>query len=143
MEVPLNITSCFFLLLLRFFQSLTFEILGVICLGLVSLGSCSQRLSVLLGVGCLFSFHQVGEVFSHYFFQQAFCPFLYVFCFWDPYNTNVTVLDVVLEFPEIKINLFFFSLFQYGHSHYLVSQITNSSFYITKLLFIFLYLFYF
>lgn len=40
-------------------------------------------------VVCLFA--QARLVFSYYFLRQVFCPLL----FWEPYNVNVILLDVI------------------------------------------------
>ena len=40
---------------------------------------------------------QVREVFSYYVFKYFLSPFLSLFSFWDPYNVNISVFDVVLE----------------------------------------------
>ena len=39
----------------------------------------------------------IWEVFSHNFFRYTFDPLLFLFCFWDRYNVNVCVLDIVLD----------------------------------------------
>ena len=44
---------------------------------------------------CLLS--QVREVFSYYVFKYVLSLFLFLFSFWDPYNVNISALDVVSE----------------------------------------------
>ena len=44
-------------------------------------------------------FHQVREVFIHYFFQQVLYPLLTLFSSWCPYDVDVVTLDVVPEVP--------------------------------------------
>ena len=62
-------------------------------------------LSVLLDLGDCFLFH-VREFFSYYLFKYFLRSFLSLFCFWDPYNENVGVFDVVLEVPKLLSFLF-------------------------------------
>ena len=42
---------------------------------------------------------QIREVFSYYFFKYFLTLFLSLFFFWDPYNVNVILLDVVPKGP--------------------------------------------
>ena len=53
-----------------------------------------------LDVGDYFTSH-VREFFSYYLFKYFLRSFLSLFCFWDPYNENVGVFDVVLEVPKL------------------------------------------
>ena len=46
-----------------------------------------------------FFFSQVTEVFSYYVFKYVHCPFLSLFSFWDPYDANVSMFDIVPEVP--------------------------------------------
>ena len=41
----------------------------------------------------------VREVFSYYLFEYFLRPFLSLFSFWNPYNVNVGVFNVV---PEVS-----------------------------------------
>ena len=53
------------------------------------------------------------EVFNYYLLKDFVMVFLFVFFFWDSYNSNVGTFNVVLEVSEIVLisfNLFFFFL---------------------------------
>ena len=65
--------------------------LSVFILEFICLGLC-----VLLGLEYFLS--HVKEVFSHYLFKYFLRSFLSLFFFWDPYNANIGVFNVV---PEI------------------------------------------
>ena len=46
-----------------------------------------------------FLFH-VGEIFNYSLFNNFLIPFLFLFFFWDPYNSNDGAFDIVPEVPE-------------------------------------------
>ena len=48
-----------------------------------------------------FLFH-VGEIFNYNFFKNFLIPFLFLFFFWDPYNSSVGAFDIVPEEEEKK-----------------------------------------
>jgi len=73
--------------------------LGLSCLGL----------SGFLGLGWLFHFR---EVFNYYLLKYFLMAFLFVFFFWDSYDSNVGAFDIVPEVCEavlISFNTFFLS----------------------------------
>ena len=50
------------------------------------------------------------EVFNYYLLKYCLMVFLFVFFFWDPYDSNVVAFNIVLEVSEIvciSFNLFF------------------------------------
>ena len=50
----------------------------------------------------------VREVFKYNLLRSFRIPFLFVFYFLDPYNSNVVILNVILEISEtILISLYF------------------------------------
>ena len=54
----------------------------------------------------------IREVFNYNLFKYFPSPFLFLFFFWDPYNSNVGVFNVVPEVSEtVSILFFLFSLF--------------------------------
>ena len=58
----------------------------------------------------LFPFH-VGEIFNSNLFKNVLLSFLFLFFFWDPYNSNVGAFDIVPEVSETvlsSLSLFFF-----------------------------------
>ena len=51
------------------------------------------------------------EAFNYYLLKYFFMAFLFVFFFWDSYNSNVRVFNIVPEVSEvvlISFNSFFF-----------------------------------
>ena len=42
-------------------------------------------------------FLQIWKVFSHNFLKYIFSLLLSLFSFWDPYNLNVGILNVITE----------------------------------------------
>ena len=54
--------------------------------------------SLLLNLGDCFLLH-AREFFSYYLFKYFLRSFLSLFCFWDSYNENVGVFDIVSEVP--------------------------------------------
>ena len=57
-----------------------------------------------------FLFH-VGESFNYNLFRNFLIPFLFLFFFSDPYNSNVGVFDIVPEVSEIILRSFHSSYF--------------------------------
>ena len=66
-------------------------------------------LSVLPGLNYFLS--HIREVFNYNLFKYFLSSFLFLFFFWDPYNSNVGVFNVVTEVSETVLNSFLFSLF--------------------------------
>jgi len=67
-------------------------------------------LSGFLGLGWLFPSH-FREVFNDYLLKYFLMAFLFVFFFWDSYDSNVGVFNIVPEVFEvvlISFNSFFF-----------------------------------
>ena len=62
------------------------------CLGVFLLGFILYGTVCLLGLIDYFLFH-VGEIFNYNLFKNFLIPFLFLFFFWDPYNSNVGVFD--------------------------------------------------
>ena len=55
-----------------------------------------------LGLGDYFLPH-FREVFNYYLLKYFLMVFLFVFFFWDPYDSNVVVFNIVLEVSEIVL----------------------------------------
>ena len=71
----------------------------------------------------------VREVFSYYLFKYFLQSFLSLFSFWDPYNANVGVFNVV---PEVsKWSSFLFILYSLFCSMAVISNILSSNFQLT------------
>ena len=52
------------------------------------------------------------EVFNYYLLKNFIMPFLFVFFFWDSYDSNISVFNIVPEVSEvvlISFNSFFLS----------------------------------
>ena len=60
-------------------------------------------LSVLPGLD-YFPSH-VRELFNYNLFKYFLRPFLFLFFFWDPYNSNVGVFNVVSEVSETVLGI--------------------------------------
>ena len=106
MGFPLYVTCCFSLA--------AFNILSL-CLVFVSLINVSWCVSPwvyrvwdclhLLDLIDYFLFH-VGEIFNYDLFKNFLIPFLFLFFFWDPYNSNVGAFDIVPEISEAILSYF-------------------------------------
>ena len=113
MGIPLCVICCFSLAafnicsLCLIFVNLINMCLGVFCLGFILFGTLC-----FLDLGDYFLPH-FREVFNYYLLQYFFMVLLFVFFFWDSYDSNVGVFNIVLEVSEIVLisfNSFFFSL---------------------------------
>ena len=111
MCIPLFIFCCFSLAafnicsLCLIFVNLINMCLGVFFLGFILFGTLG-----FLDLGDYFLPH-FKEVFNYYLFKYFLMVFLFVFFFWDPYDSNVVAFNIVLEVSEIVLisfNLFFF-----------------------------------
>ena len=77
-----------------------------------------------------FLFH-VGEIFNHNLFKNFLISFLFLFLFWDPYNLNVGVFDIVPEISEIilsSFHSFYFILLFRSYLHHFVFELTDRFF---------------
>ena len=71
-----------------------------------------------------FLFH-VGEIFNYNLFKNFLIPFLFLFLFWDPCNSNIGVFGIVSEVSRLSSVLFIlFTLFCYSE---VISTILSSS----------------
>ena len=69
----------------------------------------------------------VREVFDYNLFRCFLRPFLFLFFFWDPYNSNVGEFNVVPEVSETVLNSFhcFFCILLNGsYFHHSIFQLT-------------------
>ena len=48
----------------------------------------------------------IREVFNYNLFKYFLSPFLFLFFFWDPSNSNVDAFNVVSEVSETLLNSF-------------------------------------
>ena len=125
MGIPLCVICCFSLAAFIICSlCLIFVNLINICLGVFRLGLILLGLSGFLDLGEYFLPH-FREVFNYYLLKYFFMVFLFVFFFWDPYDSNVVAFNIVLEVSEIVLisfNSFFFfsSLFHLFLPFYLL-----------------------
>ena len=93
--VPLYVICCFSLLAVNVLS------LSLVFVSLITVSWCVPlwvnpvwESLCFLGLGdCFLS--QVREVFSYYVFKYVLKPLCSLFSLWDPYNANISVLDVV------------------------------------------------
>ena len=82
-------------------------------------------LSLLPGLNHFLS--HIREVFNYKLFKYFLSPFLLLFFFWDPYNSNVGAFNVVSEVSETVLSSFhsfFFILLCGSYFHYFIFQLT-------------------
>ena len=131
MEIPLYVIFCFSLAVFNIFSlNLIFVSLIKMCLGVFLLGFILYGTLCFLDLGDYFLSH-VKKVFHYNLFKYFLSPFLFLFFFWDPYNSNVGAFSVVPEVSEIVFNSFhsfFFILFLSSYFHHFVFQLTYSFF---------------
>ena len=93
-----------------------------------------------LGLSCIgffvplgfdyFLFH-VGEIFNYNGFKKFFITFLFLFLFWDTYNSNVGTFDTVPGVSKTILNSlqsFYFILLFRSYFHHFIFQLTDSFF---------------
>ena len=109
MGIPLYVICHFSLVAFSNFSfSLIFVNLITMCLDVFLLGFILPGTLRSLDLGGYF-FSHVREVFDYNLFKYFLGSFLSLFSFWDPYNVNVGVFNVV---PEVILGcLHFFSFF--------------------------------
>ena len=81
----------------------------------------------------------IREVFNYNLFKYFLSPFLFLFFFWDPYNSNVGVFNVVPEVSETVLSSFhsfFFIQLCSSYFHYFIFQVTYPFFCLSYLLLI-------
>ena len=108
--IPFYVICCFSLTAFNIFSwYLIFDSLINMCFGMFLLGF------ILYGTLCaswtwLFPFH-IREVFNYNLFKYFLTPFLFLFFFWDPYNSNVGALMLSQKSLRLSSTLVLFSLF--------------------------------
>ena len=96
-----------------------------------SLGLPYMGLFVPLGLDWLFPFPMLGKystIISSKIFSK---PFVFLFFFWDPYNLNVGVFDIVPEISETilsSFHYFYFILLLRSYFYHFIFQLTDSFF---------------
>ena len=67
------------------------------------------------------------EVFKYYLFKYFPMSFLFVFFFWDSYDSNVRLSNIVPAVSEVVLiyfNSFFFFLLSFIHFHHSIFHLT-------------------
>ena len=111
MGIPLCVICCFSLATFNICSlCLIFVNLINMCLEVFHIGFILFGTLGFLDVGDYFLPH-FREVFNYYLFKYFLMVFLFVFFFWDSYDSNVGAFNTVLEVSEIVLisfNSFFF-----------------------------------
>ena len=90
-----------------------------------SLDLSCMRLSAFAGIDYFLS--HIQEVFNYNLFKYFLSPFLFLFFFCDPYNSNVGMFNILqksLIVSSILFILFFFILLCGSYFHYFIFQVT-------------------
>ena len=112
MGIPLYVICCFSLVALNNFSlSLIFVSLISMCLGMFLLGFIMYGTLWASWDLSDYFLPRIREVFDCNLFEYFLRSFLFYFFFWDPYNANAGVFNVVPEVSEAVFTYFFFSLF--------------------------------
>ena len=78
-----------------------------------------------------YSLFHVGGIFKYNLFKSFLIPFLFLFFFWDPYNSNVGGFDIISEVSESilsSFHAFYFILLFRSYFHHFIFQLTASIF---------------
>ena len=100
------------------------------CLGVFHLGFSLGVYTVwdslaFLDLGDCFLPH-FSEVFNYYLLKYFLMPFLFVFFFWDSYDSNVGAVNIVPEVSEVVLISFHF-FFSFFLSASFISTIMSST----------------
>ena len=107
MGFALYVTSCFSLAAFNILSLyLAFVSLINIHLGMFRLGFILYGTLCLLDLNDYFIFH-VGEIFNYNLFKNFLISFLFLFFFWDLYNSNVDAFNFVPEVSETILSSFY------------------------------------
>ena len=77
-----------------------------------------------------FPFH-IEEIFNYNLVKNFLKPFLFLFFFWDPYNSSVGTFGIVPEVSETilsSFHSFYFILLFRSYFHHFIFQLTESLF---------------
>ena len=127
MGIPLCVICCFSLAafnicsLCLIFVNLINMCLGLFCLGFILFGDSLG----FLALGDYFLPH-FRDVFNYYLLKYFLMVFLFVFFFWDSYDSNFRAFNIVPEVSEvvlISLNSFF-SLFHLFLPLYLLPHLS-------------------
>ena len=123
MRFPLYVTCCFSLAAFNILSlCLVLGSLISMCLGLFPLGFILYGTLCLMDLTDYFLFH-VEEIFTYNLFKIFLKPFLFLFFFWGPYNSNVDAFDIFSEASETilgSFHSFYFILLFRSYFHHQV-----------------------
>ena len=131
MGIPLYVICCFSLAafnissLCLIFVNLINMCLGVFCLGFILFGTLG-----FLDFGDYFLPH-FREVFNYYLLKYFLMIFLFVFFFWDSYDSNVGAFNIVPEVSDIVLisfNSFYFFPLCFIYFYHSIFYLTYSLF---------------
>ena len=132
MGFPLYVTCCFSLAAFNILSlCLVFVSLISICLGVFLLGFILYGTLCACWTWLTISFSMLGK-FSTIISSKIFSyPFFFLFFFGDPYNSNVSVFDIVSEVSDTNLgsfHSFYFILLFRSYFHHFIFQLTDSFF---------------
>ena len=76
---------------------------------------------------CDYFLPHFGEVFSYYLLEYFLMAFLFIFFFWDSYDSNVGAFHIVPEVPEVVLipfDSFFFCPLCFIYFHHFIFYLT-------------------
>ena len=123
MGFPLYVTCCFSLAAFNILSlCLVFVSLISVCLGMFLLGcilywtlcaswTCVACIGLFVPLGLDYFLFHVGEIFSSNLFKNFLISFLFLFFFWDPYNSNVGAFNIVPGSLPISSSFIWTSVF--------------------------------
>ena len=131
MGFPLHVTCCFSHAALNIlYLCLVFVSLISMCLACFSFGLSYWDSLYLLDLIDSFLFH-VEDIFNYILFKNFLILFLFLFFFWDLYNSNVGAFDMAPEVSETILSSFhslcFIPLFR-SYVHLFIFRLTDSFF---------------
>ena len=110
---------------------LVFVSLISMCLGMFLLGLKTKWDSLFfLDLIDYFLFH-IGEIFNYNVFKKFLLTFLFLFFFWDPYNSSVGAFNIVPEVSETVLSSshsFYCILLFRSYFHHFIFQLIDSFF---------------
>ena len=127
MGISLYVICCFSLAAFNIFSLyLIFDTLINMCFGVFLLGFILYGTLFFLDLINYF-LSPIREVFNYNLFKYFRNPFLFLFFFWAPYNSNVDAFNVVPEVSETVLksfHSFFFILVCSSYFHHFNFQVT-------------------
>ena len=127
MDIPLYVICCFSITAFNIFSLyLIFDSVINMWLGVFLLAFILYRTLCTSWTWLTISFSILGK-FSTIISSNIFSVPFFLFVFWDPYNSNVGVVNVVPEVSETLLksfHCFFFILLCISYFHYFIFQVT-------------------